>query len=294
MHLSDELYLFNEGRNFQTYRLLGAHPSKTGALFRVWAPNAGQVSVVGDFNGWRGGVDTLSSLGASGVWEGTVAAALPGSLYRFEIINRHSGEKLIKSDPYGRGFELRPGSAAYVTPPSLHVWGDADWMARRAAWDWQHAPVNIYELHPGSWMRHPDGKPYLWRELAERLVPYAVEQGYTHLELLPVTEHPLDESWGYQTTGYFAPTSRYGSPDDLRFFIDTCHQAGLGVLLDWVPGHFPQDDWALARYDGTALYEHQDPRLGPTFTTFSAGAPQLYLELDRERDRRWLVQVVGH
>ena len=262
MHSSDALYLFNEGRNFQTYRLLGAHPSEGGTLFRVWAPNAGQVSVVGDFNGWRGGVDTLHSLGASGVWEGTVAAALPGSLYRFEIINRHSGEKLIKSDPYGRGFELRPGSAAYVTPPSQHVWSDAEWLAKRATWDWQRAPVNIYELHPGSWMRHPDGKPYLWRELAERLVPYAVEQGYTYLELLPVTEHPLDESWGYQTTGYFAPTARYGSPDDLRYFVDTCHRAGLGVILDWVPGHFPQDDWALARYDGTALYEHEDPRLG--------------------------------
>ncbi|MGB4228183.1 MAG: 1,4-alpha-glucan branching protein GlgB, partial [Candidatus Dechloromonas phosphoritropha] len=262
MQSSDALYLFNEGRNFQTYRLLGAHPSDGRTLFRVWAPNAGQVSVVGEFNGWRGGVDTLHSLGASGVWEGTVAAALPGSLYRFEIVNRHSGEKLIKSDPYGRGFELRPGSAAYVTSPSQHVWNDAAWLAKRAAWDWQHAPVNIYELHPGSWMRHPDGKPYLWRELAERLVPYAVDQGYTHLELLPVTEHPLDESWGYQTTGYFAPTARYGSPDDLRCFIDTCHQAGLGVILDWVPGHFPQDDWALARYDGTALYEHEDPRLG--------------------------------
>jgi len=254
MHSSDALYLFNEGRNFQTYRLLGAHPSDGGTVFRVWAPNAGRVSVVGDFNGWRGGVDVLHPLGSSGVWETTVAAATPGSLYRFEIVNRQSGARLIKSDPYGRGFELRPGSAAYVPFPSDHVWGDAEWLARRAAWDWQHAPVNIYELHPGSWMRHPDGKPYLWRELAGRLVPYAVEQGYTHLELLPVTEHPLDESWGYQTTGYFAPTSRYGSPDDLRFFIDACHQAGLGVILDWVPGHFPQDDWALARYDGTALY----------------------------------------
>ena len=262
MHSSDALYLFNEGRNFQAYRLLGAHPSEAGTVFRVWAPNAGRVSVVGDFNGWRGGVDVLHPLGSSGVWETTVAAAHPGSLYRFEIVNRQSGARLIKSDPYGRGFELRPGSAAYVPFPSDHVWGDAEWLARRAAWDWQHAPVNIYELHPGSWMRHPDGKPYLWRELAGRLVPYAVEQGYTHLELLPVTEHPLDESWGYQTTGYFAPTSRYGSPDDLRFFIDTCHQAGLGVILDWVPGHFPQDDWALARYDGTALYEHEDPRLG--------------------------------
>ena len=262
MQSSDALYLFNEGRNYQAYRLLGAQLTPAGTVFRVWAPNAGSISVVGDFNGWTGGVDVLHSLGASGVWEATVPAAVPGSLYRFEIINRHSGEKLIKSDPYGRGFELRPGSAAYVVPPSGHAWGDGDWLARRAAWDWQRAPVNIYEVHPGSWMRHPDGKPYLWRELAERLIPYAVAQGYTHLELLPVTEHPLDESWGYQTTGYFAATARYGSPDDLRAFVDACHQAGLGVILDWVPGHFPQDDWALARYDGTALYEHEDPRLG--------------------------------
>ena len=262
MQSSDALYLFNEGRNYQAYRLLGAQLTPAGTVFRVWAPNAGSISVVGDFNGWAGGVDVLHSLGASGVWEATVPAAVPGSLYRFEIINRHSGEKLIKSDPYGRGFELRPGSAAYVVPPSNHTWGDGDWLARRAAWDWQRAPVNIYEVHPGSWMRHPDGKPYLWRELAERLIPYAVAQGYTHLELLPVTEHPLDESWGYQTTGYFAATARYGSPDDLRAFVDACHQAGLGVILDWVPGHFPQDDWALARYDGTALYEHEDPRLG--------------------------------
>ena len=262
MQSSDALYLFNEGRNYQAYRLLGAQLTPAGTVFRVWAPNAGSISVVGDFNGWAGGVDVLHSLGASGVWEATVPAAVPGSLYRFEIINRHSGEKLIKSDPYGRGFELRPGSAAYVVPPSGHAWGDGDWLARRAAWDWQRTPVNIYEVHPGSWMRHPDGKPYLWRELAERLIPYAVAQGYTHLELLPVTEHPLDESWGYQTTGYFAATARYGSPDDLRAFVDACHQAGLGVILDWVPGHFPQDDWALARYDGTALYEHEDPRLG--------------------------------
>jgi 1,4-alpha-glucan branching enzyme len=259
---SDALYLFNEGRNFQAYRLLGAHPGETGTVFRVWAPNAGQVSVVGDFNGWRGGVDTLHPLGASGIWEATVKAALPGTLYRFEIINRDSGEKLIKSDPYGRGFELRPGSAAYVTAPAQHTWGDDAWLQQRAAWDWQHAPVNIYEVHAGSWMRHPDGRRYLWRDLAERLIPYAVAQGYTHLELLPVTEHPLDESWGYQTTGYFAPTSRYGSPDELRAFVDACHQVGLGVILDWVPGHFPQDDWALAKYDGTALYEHEDPRLG--------------------------------
>jgi len=259
---ADALYLFNEGRNNQAYRLLGAHADISGTTFRVWAPNASRVSVVGDFNGWHGDVHQLQPLGESGVWEITVAEAHTGNLYRFEITNRHTGDKLIKSDPYGRGFELRPGSAAYVVPPSTHVWGDAEWLQQRAGWDWQQAPVNIYEVHPGSWMRHPDGKPYLWGELAERLIPYALAQGYTHLELLPITEHPLDESWGYQTTGYFAPTSRYGSADELRAFVDACHQAGLGVLLDWVPGHFPQDDWALARFDGTALYEHEDPRLG--------------------------------
>jgi 1,4-alpha-glucan branching enzyme len=262
MQHSDALYLFNEGRNFQAWRLLGAHAGETGTTFRVWAPNASQVSVVGDFNDWNPAAHPLHSLGASGVWEACVADAPPGSLYRFSLTNRDTGEVLVKADPYARGFELRPGSAAYVVPPSQHAWHDAGWLTRRAGWDWQQAPVNIYEVHAGSWMRHPDGRPYLWRELAARLIPYALDQGYTHLELLPVTEHPLDESWGYQTTGYFAPTSRYGSPDDLRAFVDACHAAGLGVILDWVPGHFPQDAWALARYDGTALYEHEDPRLG--------------------------------
>lgn len=262
MKLSDALYLFNEGRNFQAYRLLGAHPGEAGTTFRVWAPNASQVAVIGDFNAWQGTAHRMHELGASGIWELLVPEAQPHNLYRFEITNRDSGDVLIKADPYARGVELRPGSAAYVVSPSAHIWGDDAWLQERAGWDWQHAPVNIYEVHAGSWMRHPDGKPYLWRELVERLIPYAVEQGYTHLELLPITEHPLDESWGYQTTGYFAPTARYGSPDNLRFFIDACHQAGLGVILDWVPGHFPQDPWALARYDGTALYEHEDPRLG--------------------------------
>ena len=262
MQRSDALYLFNEGRNLRAYQLLGAQPGAGGTLFRVWAPNASQVSVVGDFNDWRGGVNRMHSLGPSGVWEAVVPQAVPGSLYRFEITNRESGAVLVKSDPYARGFEMRPGSAAYVVAKSQHQWRDAKWLQQRATWDWSCAPVNIYEVHPGSWMRHPDGRPYLWRELTGHLIPYAVAQGYTHLELLPITEHPLDESWGYQATGYFAPTSRYGSPDDLRAFIDACHDAGLGVLLDWVPAHFPQDDWALARYDGTALYEHEDPRLG--------------------------------
>ncbi|MBL8457883.1 1,4-alpha-glucan branching protein GlgB [Zoogloea sp.] len=261
MQLSDAMHLFNEGRNVQSYRLLGAHSDTKGTLFRVWAPNAAAVSVVGDFNGWDGEADPMHSLGSGGVWEARVASARPGNLYRFEITCQGGG-RVRKTDPYARAFELRPGSAACVAAPSQHVWRDAEWMARRAAWDWLHAPVNIYELHAGSWMRHPDGSPYRWPELAERLIPYAVQQAYTHLELLPVTEHPLDESWGYQTTGYFAPTSRYGTPDELRAFVDACHQAGLGVLLDWVPGHFPQDAWALARFDGTALYEHADPRLG--------------------------------
>ncbi|MDR2838609.1 MAG: 1,4-alpha-glucan branching protein GlgB [Azonexus sp.] len=262
MPYSKAIYLFNEGRNFQAYRLLGAHLAPQGVIFRVWAPNASAVSVIGEFNDWRPGIDAMQPLGNSGVWEVEVAEARPHQLYRFAITHDASGATLIKCDPYARAFELRPGSAAWITPPSTHVWGDDEWLARRAHWDWQHAPVNIYEVHPGSWRRHPDGRPWLWRELAEHLIPYAVDMGYTHLELLPVTEHPLDESWGYQTTGYFAPSARYGSPDDLRYFIDACHQAGLGVLLDWVPGHFPQDDWALARYDGTALYEHDDPRLG--------------------------------
>jgi 1,4-alpha-glucan branching enzyme len=160
----------------------------------------------------------MHELGASGIWELLVPKRLPAASTVFRSPIATPAIVLIKADPYARGVELRPGSAAYVVPPSGHVWGDAGWLQQRSGWDWQHAPVNIYEVHAGSWMRHPDGKPYLWRELAERLIPYAVDQGYTHLELLPMTEHPLDESWGYQTTGYFAPTSRYGSPDDLRAF----------------------------------------------------------------------------
>lgn len=260
--LAQALYLFNEGKNSQSWRLLGAHAEGAGVLFRVWAPNARNVSVIGDFNSWRHGVDVMRSLGASGVWEARVATAQPGQLYRFAIVNGASGQVVEKSDPYARAFELRPSTAARVTAPSAYPWRDADWLARRAAWDWLHAPVNIYEVHAASWRRHPDGRCYDWQELAEHLIPYALEQGYTHLELLPVTEHPLDESWGYQTSGYFAPTARHGSADQLKTFIDACHGAGLGVLLDWVPGHFPQDDWALARFDGSALYEHADPRLG--------------------------------
>ena len=262
---TDDLYLFNQGSNYQAYRLLGAHlqtrQDVAGVRFRVWAPNAERVSVVGDFNRWDGRLLQMAALGASGVWELFVPGLAAGTLYKFEIRNRDSGAVLVKTDPYAQSFELRPATAARVSAPSRHAWNDAGWLARRAQWDWLHAPLAIYEVHAGSWRRHPDGRCYTYRELAQHLVPYVRDLGYTHIELMPVTEHPLDESWGYQTTGYFAATSRFGSADDLRELIDACHQAAIGVILDWVPGHFPSDDFALAHFDGTALYEHEDPRL---------------------------------
>ena len=261
-----DLHLFNSGRLLQAYRVLGANSlcidGVDGVHFAVWAPNADRASVVGDFNGWDAGADALRPLGTSGVWERFVPGVTAGAHYKFELRHRESGTVRLKTDPYARAFELRPGTAAKVAPPARHAWQDAAWMESRRARDWLHAPLNIYEVHAGSWRRHPDGRVYSYGELAETLVPYLREMGYTHLELLPVTEHPLDESWGYQSTGFFAPTSRYGSPDELRAFVDQCHCAGIGVILDWVPGHFPSDDWGLARFDGTSLYEHEDPRLG--------------------------------
>ncbi len=203
---------------------------------------------------------SIAGTGGATPWPRAPGVA-PGAFYKFEIRSKATGELLIKTDPYGHAFETRPRTAAIVSAQA-HAWRDGEWMAARARWDWLHAPINIYEVHPGSWRRHPDGRTYTYLELADSLIPYAIDMGYTHIELLPLTEHPLDESWGYQTTGYFAATSRFGSADDLRAFIDTCHRARLGVILDWVPGHFPLDDWALQRFDGTALYEHEDPRMG--------------------------------
>ncbi|MBI3095892.1 MAG: 1,4-alpha-glucan branching protein GlgB [Rhodocyclales bacterium] len=264
----DDLYLFNAGRLRQAWRTLGAlaqtRDGVAGVCFRVWAPNAERVSVVGAFNGWDGRVHPMATLGASGVWELFIPELPAGALYRFELRVRGSGALRLKTDPYARAFERRPATACCVTPDSAHVWHDADWMQARArsgqTGDWQTAPMSTYEMHLGSWMRHPDRGFYSYRELAARLVPYLVELGYTHVEFMPLMEHPLDESWGYQCTGFFAPSSRFGSPDELRFLIDSLHQAGIGVILDWVPGHFPADDWALAHFDGTALYEHQDPQ----------------------------------
>jgi len=263
---AQELYLFNQGSHYQAYRLLGSHREirhgVAGVRFRVWAPNAERVSVIGDFNRWDGRVHPMASLGPSGVWELFVPELPEGALYKYELRNRDGGTILTKTDPYATSFQLRPDTAARTGAPPGHAWRDEAWLTRRAGWDWLHAPLAIYELHAGSWRRHPDGRRYTYGELAEHLIPYVRDLGYTHIELLPVMEHPFDESWGYQTTGYFAATSRYGSPDELRSFIDDCHRAGIGVILDWVPAHFPTDEFALAHFDGTALYEHEDPRLG--------------------------------
>jgi 1,4-alpha-glucan branching enzyme len=261
-----ELYLFNEGRLLEAYRALGSHPVShegvDGVRFAVWAPSAERVSVVGEFNRWDGRSHMMRVRGASGVWELFVPGMKSGDLYKYEIRNANTGEIRIKADPYGQRFEERPGTATIVPEPSRFEWNDSDWMQGRAKADWLHAPLNIYEVHAGSWRRHPDGRYFSYRELADALVPYLQDMNYTHVEFMPLTEHPLDESWGYQTTGYFAASSRFGSSDDLKYLMNACHRAGIGVILDWVPGHFPMDDWALARFDGSALYEHQDPRLG--------------------------------
>ena len=262
---SFDLHLFNEGRLHQGYRVLGSHAMQrdgiSGVRFAVWVPNAERVSVVGEFNRWDGRIHPMAVHGSSGVWELFIPDIEPGVLYKFEIRNR-AGALLVKTDPYANVFELRPGTAARAGLTIHHAWQDAAWMEQRSTWNWLHAPLNVYEIHIGSWKRHPDGSFYTYRQLAEHLVPYLTDMGYTHVELMPVSEHPLDESWGYQATGYFAATSRFGSPDDLCHFVECCHQAGIGVLLDWVPAHFPQDAFALSRFDGTALYEHEDPRLG--------------------------------
>ena len=263
---SEELYLFNEGRLLQAYRTLGARPCERdgvpGYRFACWAPNAERVSVVGDFNSWDGRIHPMVVHGSSGVWELFIPEVAADAPYKYEIRHRGDGRILLKSDPYAQAFELRPGTASKTAPARTFHWQDAAWMQARASFDWKHAPISIYEVHAGSWRRHPDGRFYTYRELAAALVPYLTDMGYTHIEFMPLTEHPLDESWGYQSTGFFAPTSRFGTGDDLRTFIDDCHRAGIGVILDWVPGHFPRDGWALAHFDGTALYEHEDPRLG--------------------------------
>ena len=260
-----DLHLFNEGRHHHIYRLLGAHHMEidgiSGCRFAVWAPAVRRASVVGDFNGWNGLRHPMRSRGGSGVWELFIPGLVPGDLYKFEFIS-HAGHRLLKADPYGQAMTLRPDTASKAVAASAFQWQDGEWLAQRAHWHWANEPLSIYEVHPGSW-RHASGGGFLnFRELADQLIPYVTDLGYTHIELLPVMEHPLDESWGYQVSGYFAPSARFGTPDDLRYLIDRCHTAGVGVILDWVPGHFPKDDFALARFTGDAVYEHADPRIG--------------------------------
>ncbi len=259
----DALDAFGRGDNIHSQSLLGAHELRVqgvdGVRFATWAPDAARVSVVGDFNAWDGRRHPMCAHGGTGVWALFVPGLAPGELYKFELRNRDTGTLHVKADPYARLAELRPATASVVAPRPRHAWGDARWLQRRASRDWLHAPMSIYEVHAGAWRRGADGRTRSYRELAHELVPYVRRLGFTHIELMPLTEYPLDESWGYQPTGYFAPTCRYGEPDDLRYFVDFCHRHDVGVLLDWVPGHFPRDAHGLARFDGTALYEYPDP-----------------------------------
>ena len=264
--LSDfDLELFAAGNHHHIYRFLGAHLTTVdgvdGCLFAVWAPAVKRVSVVGDFNGWNGLRHPMRSRGQSGVWELFIPGLRQNDLYKFEILNKH-GKRFLKTDPYAQAMTVRPDTASKISPLPKHHWLDENWMAKRASWNWQQEPMSIYEVHPGSWIRHQDNSFLNYRLMAEKLVEYVLDLGYTHIELLPVMEHPLDQSWGYQVTGYYAPTSRFGTPDDFRYLVDLCHQNNIGVILDWVPGHFPKDEFALARFTGEALYEHADPRRG--------------------------------
>ncbi len=263
--LEFDLALFAAGKHWHAYRFLGAHCREidgiSGVFFAVWAPNAERVSVVGDHNAWDGRHHPLRCRGASGVWELFIPGLAAGLHYKFEIRARN-GAILLKSDPYAQGSELRPATASVVREASRHQWQDAQWLDQRQRHDWLHAPLSIYEVHLGSWRRDEAGHFLNYRDLAHGLVDYIAQQGYTHLQLLPITEHPFDGSWGYQSTGYFCPTRRFGEPDELRYLVDLCHRHGIGVLLDWVPAHFPRDGHALAWFDGSNLYEHADPRRG--------------------------------
>jgi 1,4-alpha-glucan branching enzyme len=262
-----DLYLFNEGTEHRVYQKLGAHLREVdgvkGVSFAVWAPNAARVSVVGDFCQWDGRYFPMRSLGNSGVWEIFIPGLQAGVLYKYEIVPR-KGAMRLKSDPYGSYFESPPNNASVVWNVEDYQWNDQAWTEKRAKTDWHKEPVLVYEVHLGSWRRSPEdgNRPLNYRELARELVAYVKEMGFTHVEFMPLSEYPFDGSWGYQVTGFYAPTHRYGTPQDFMFLVDTLHQNGIGVILDWVPAHFPKDFFALAHFDGTHLYEHQDPRQG--------------------------------
>jgi 1,4-alpha-glucan branching enzyme len=262
-----DLHLFNEGRHHRLWEVLGAHPRThegvTGTAFAVWAPNAKAVRVVGDWNFWDGRLHQMRALGHSGVWELFIPGAQPGARYKFELVT--ADERLIlKADPFAYATEIPPGTASVVAEPPAHAWDDGPWMAKRAEGDPLAKPMTIYEVHLGSWRwatgdAGGGGRPLSYLELAEQLPRYVAEMGFTHVEFLPVAEHPFGGSWGYQVSAYYAPTARFGSPDDFRTLVDALHRSGIGVIVDWVPAHFPRDEFALARFDGTALYEHAGP-----------------------------------
>jgi 1,4-alpha-glucan branching enzyme len=277
-----DLHLIGEGTHERLYDVLGAHPRThqgvEGVSFAVWAPNARSVRIVGDFDRWDGRLMPMRSMGASGVWELFVPHIGAGELYKFEILGA-DGKLRLKADPLAFAMQVRPETASRVWDPSAYPWTDQDWMERRASRDPYRSPMAAYEVHLGSWMRNADGSWLGYRQAAVELVEHCRAFGFTHVELLPVAEHPFDGSWGYQVTGYYAPTSRFGNPDDFAAFVETLHNAGIGVIVDWVPAHFPTDDFALRRFDGTPLYEHADPQRGehPDWGTliFDFGRPEV-------------------
>lgn len=263
-------YLFGQGTHYDIFKKLGAHIMEVngvqGVHFAVWAPNAAYVSVVGDFNMWNGYEGIMTRREPLGIFETFLPNAKLGDLYKFQITTR-SGEVLYKADPFANYAEMRPGTASRITDITKYSWGDKEWIAKRKKFDAKKSPMSVYEVHPGSWMKHPakEGNPegfYNYKELAHSLADYVTEMGYTHVELMGIAEHPFDGSWGYQVTGYFAPTSRYGTPQDFMYFVDYMHKHNIGVILDWVPAHFPRDAHGLANFDGTPVFEYADPRKG--------------------------------
>lgn len=263
-----DLHLIGEGSHYKKYEKLGAHVIELGGVkgvhFAVWAPNAKSASVIGDFNAWDGRRHPMRLLVGSGIWEIFIPGLGEGELYKFDIKSRYHNYRTVKADPYGFCFEMRPKSASIVHEINRYSWSDKKWMKKRERMNWFEAPMSVYEVHLGSWMRckEEENRFLTYRELAGLLIPYVKFMGFTHIELLPVSEHPLDASWGYQTVGYFAPTSRFGAPEDFMVFVDMCHRNDIGVILDWVPAHFPKDGHGLGFFDGTCLYEHMDKRKG--------------------------------
>jgi len=314
---------FLAGRNTCLYEFLGAHMNGAQTVFRVWAPNARQVSVIGEWNGWRPDIDVMHPIGG-GIWEAVSGSGKLFDNYKY-VITAEDGHMIYKADPCAFHAETRPGTASKLYHMFGYKWGDKSWLTYRKRHKVYDSPLNIYELHPGSWRKYADGNCLSYTALAEELIPYVKSLGFTHIELMPITEYPLDRSWGYQCTGYFAPTSRYGTPHDFKAFVDACHQAGLGVILDWVPAHFPKDAFGLAKFDGSCCYEYEDPRRGEHYSwgtlVFDYGRPEvqsfllssalfwlreyhidglrvdavasmLYLDYDRE-EGQWLPNVHG-